>query len=295
MGRDAVAMRPAANDLFDQADRVLGYSLRELCFVGPEDQLKETQNTQPALYVSSAATLGVLRDGGIRPFAVAGHSLGEYTALLAARVYDFDTGLRLVSTRGRAFAEAGKVAEGAMAAILGLDVEKVIALCAEASAAGIVVPANLNDPSQTVISGSPEGVDAACELAKAAGAKRALRLPVSGAFHSPLVATAGEIMREALARESLRQPDCYFVNNVDASLVADPEAIADSLVRQVTGAVRWTDTVLKLVELGAEAFVEVGSGKVLSGLVRRIAKDIPVYTTENEDAIRRTITELSSE
>lgn len=293
MGRDAVTIRPASGDLFDEADAVMGFSLRELCFNGTEEALKQTDITQPALYVSSAATLAILTDAGIRPHAVAGHSLGEYTALLAAGVYDFGTGLRLVRQRGQAFADIGRKDAGAMAAVMGLDAARVEAICAEAGAKGIVVPANYNEPSQTVISGDPAAVDAACELAKAAGAKRALRLPVSGAFHSPLMAPAAAVMREALGREDFRRPECLFVNNVDAALLDDPAAIRESLLRQVTGSVRWTQSVERLAGLGIEAFVEVGSGKVLSGLARRIAKDIPVYTTESADAIKKVLAELA--
>jgi len=291
MGRDAAQL--GGQPVFDAADAQLGFSITPLCFEGPEDELKKTENTQPALFVSSAATLAVLAAAGIRPHAVAGHSLGEYTALYAAGCFDFATGLSLVRTRGEAFADAGRVRKGAMAAILGLDIDTVKRVCAEASTGGeIAVPANINDPAQIVISGDPDAVGRACEGAKAAGAKRALPLPVSGAFHSPLVAPAGEIMRDALASATIAAPNCHFVNNADAALLTDPEAIKDSLVRQVTGSVRWVECVEQLVKVGTEAFVEVGSGKVLSGLVRRIAKDIPCHTTENAAAIEKAIAEL---
>ncbi len=293
MGKDAAENNATAKELIARADAVLGNSLSGLMFDGPEDQLKQTENTQPALFASSAATLAVLAEAGIAPHAVAGHSLGEYTALYAAGTFDFETGLKLVRTRGLAFAEAGAKRPGAMAAIIGLDGSKVADLCQQASTDGLVaVPANYNDPTQTVISGDPDAVTKACELCKEAGAKRALPLPVSGAFHSPLVAPAADIMRAALAEASLAAPNCHFVNNVGASALTETGAIADSLVAQVTGSVRWVQCVNKLVELGAEAFVEVGSGKVLSGLARRIAKDIPAYTTESWDALQKTIEEL---
>lgn len=296
MGQDAANASETAKDLFAVADEQLGFPLSKLCFEGPADDLVKTENTQPALYVSSAATLAVLREAGIEPFAVAGHSLGEYTALHAAGVFDFATGLRLVRTRGEAFAAAGSHRPGAMAAIMGLNVEALSRICAENSdAAQVVVPANLNDPGQAVISGDPAAVAAACEACKAAGAKRAIMLPVSGAFHSPLVAPAAETMRAALEDAKLTAPNCVFVNNVDAAVLSDPAAIRDSLVRQITGTVRWIDCVQKLVEAGVEEFIEVGSGKVLSGLVRRIAKEIPCHTTENADAITRAIQAIKGE
>lgn len=295
MASEAAAQHAGARALLAKADEVAGYALAKLMAEGPEDELKQTQNTQPALYVASAATLAVLRDAGLVPFAVAGHSLGEYTALYAAGVFDYETGLKLVRTRGLAFAEAGSQRPGAMAAIIGLDNAKVAEICAAVSTASeVAVPANFNDPTQTVISGDPAAVTAACEKCKEAGAKRALPLPVSGAFHSPLVAPAAATMEKALAAASLAAPACRFVNNVDAAVLEDADAIRASLVRQVTSAVRWVECVQKLVDLGAEAFVEVGSGKVLSGLVRRIAKDIPCHTTESWDAIQKTIEALKS-
>jgi [acyl-carrier-protein] S-malonyltransferase len=277
-----------------EADAVLEFGLAKLCYEGPEETLKQTENTQPALYATSAATLAVLRSAGLTPFAVAGHSLGEYTALYAAGVFDYATGLRLVRTRGEAFARAGSARPGAMAAILGLPSEQVAEICRAASNAdGVAVPANINDPAQVVISGDPAAVNAACEAAKAAGAKRALPLPVSGAFHSPLVAPAADIMREALAGATLQAPSCLFVNNVDAAALNQPEAIRDSLVRQVTGSVRWVEVVARLAEAGVTDYVEVGSGKVLSGLVRRIHKEAVCHSTESSAAIDKTIEALS--
>lgn len=294
MGKDAAARSAAAAELFRAADSQLGFALSTMCFDGPEEELKKTENTQPALYVASAATLAVLAEGGLRPFAVAGHSLGEYTALHAAGVFDFATGLRLVRTRGEAFAAAGSIRPGAMSAVLGLAAEQVEEICAAASRDGeVVVAANKNEPTQTVISGDPAAVARAGEALTAAKAKRVLPLPVSGAFHSPLVAPAGETMRAALAPLALASPSVIFVNNVDAAVLTDPAAIRESLVRQITGCVRWVETVEALVREGVEAFVEVGSGKVLSGLVRRIAKDIPCYTTESAAALDKTLQELA--
>ncbi|MCB2154603.1 ACP S-malonyltransferase [bacterium] len=293
MGKDAAEHNADAKQMFAKADEVLGYPLAQMCFEGPEEDLKQTQNTQPALYLSSAATLAVLSAAGIEPMAVAGHSLGEYTALYAAGSFDFETGLKLVRHRGLAFADAGNKRQGAMAAIIGLDGAKVAELCEQASGDhGVSVPANFNDPTQTVISGDPPAVEKACELCKEAGARRALPLPVSGAFHSPLVEPARDAMQEALADVTLAAPKYGFVNNADAKALSDPDAIKDSLIRQVTSSVRWVQCVEQLLALGAEAFVEVGSGKVLAGLVRRINRDIPVHTTESWDAIEKTIAAL---
>ncbi len=293
MGRDVADKDPSAADLIRKADEVLGFEFSNIFLSGPEETLKQTQNTQPALYISSAATLTVLRAAGIEPFAVAGHSLGEYTALYAAGSFSFDDGVRLVRTRGEAFADAGSRRAGAMAAIIGLPGEEVAKLCEAASVdETVAVPANYNDPTQTVISGDPPAVEKACELCKTAGAKRALSLPVSGAFHSPLVEPAADVMRNALESVSLEPPGYTFVNNVDANTLTDPAEIKESLVRQVTGSVRWVGCVEKLIAEGAEAFVEIGSGKVLAGLARRIDKSIPCHTTESHDALQKTIEAL---
>jgi [acyl-carrier-protein] S-malonyltransferase len=293
MGRDAAGMNTRAAGIFDEADATLGFSLSKLCFEGPDDALRPTEITQPALYTASAATLAILREAGIEAAAVAGHSLGEYSALYAAGAFEFATGLKLVRTRGLAMAEAGAAQPGAMAAILGLEGGHVVEICAAASEHGIVVAANFNDPGQTVISGSPAAVDAACAAAKAAGAKRALVLPVSGAFHSPIVAPAGEKMALALSTAEIAAPQILFINNADVDALTLPNAIRDSLVRQITSPVRWVETMTRLAGEGIEAFVEVGSGKVLSGLARRCCKDIPCHTTENAAAIDETLKALA--
>ncbi|MBI5154090.1 ACP S-malonyltransferase [Candidatus Poribacteria bacterium] len=290
MGKAIAENHAGAREIFGRADAILGYPLSKLCFEGPEEELKQTENTQPALYVVSAATLAVLCESGIAPAAVTGHSLGEYTALYAAGVFDFETGLKLVRTRGLAFADAGKARPGAMAAIIGLEGERVAEMCAEASGDGsVVVPANYNDPAQTVISGDPPAVTRACELCKSAGAKRALPLPVSGAFHSPLVAPAADAMRKALDGVELHPPRCAFINNVDANVLDDPAAIRESLINQVTSSVRWVGCVERIASLGITNCIEVGSGKVLAGLARRVNKDLNVKTTESWEATQSAI------
>ncbi|MCC6547360.1 ACP S-malonyltransferase [Candidatus Sumerlaeota bacterium] len=294
MGKDAHERELDSAALFKRADSLVGHDLSRLCFEGPIEELSKTNNTQPALAVSSAATLEILRKAGIQADAYAGHSLGEYSALYAAGTLDFDTLMRLVKTRGDAFAQAAAARPGAMAAILGLDAQKVAEVCAAASQGELVAPANYNDPSQTVISGEKDAVARACEGAKGAGAKRALPLPVSGAFHSPLVAPAADTMKAALAAAAVKAPSALFINNVDAKALRDPDEIRDSLVRQVTGAVRWVESIQALTAAGIDTYVEIGSGKVLSGLIRRIHKDAVVHTTENNNAINATLIALAS-
>lgn len=297
MHKDYAESNPSVAEFFAHSDNVLGTSLSALFLSGEEEELKKTENTQPALYVTGAITHRLLGEAGIHPTHVAGHSLGEYTALYAGGVFDYETGLKLVQARGNAFAEAGKVKPGSMAAVLGLDGEVVRSICQTVQSGEqlVVVPANFNDPTQTVISGSPEGVNRACELAKEAGAKRALVLPVSGAFHSPLVESAAEVMKQQLAQATLHAPNVQFVNNVDAAFMTDPEQIRASLVRQVTSSVRWVESIRLLVSAGVTTFVEVGAGKVLSGLVRRIDKDATIYTTETLAKLSETIETLKSE
>jgi len=274
MGRALAEQSAEARALFDRADAVLGYALSKLCFEGPEDELKLTVHTQPALYVSSAAALAVLRAAGIEPAMVAGHSLGEYSALYAAGVFDFETGLRLVEVRGKAMYAAGQARPGTMAALLNLEDDVVKSICEQASAKGVVVPANWNSPGQIVVSGDPAAVEEAVRLAQEAGSRRSVRLPVSGAFHSPLVRPAVDAMKEALAGVALNEPRCRFVANVSAQFVSRPEAIRQGLEEQIVSCVRWAESVETMAAAGAEVFVEAGSGKVLTGLLRRINKEL---------------------
>ena len=274
MGRALAEAHSCARELFERADAILEQPLTQLCFEGPEDDLKQTVNTQPALYVASAAALSVLRGEGIEPSIVAGHSLGEYSALYAAGVFDFETGLRLVAARGRAMYEAGQARPGAMAALLNLNGETVDRICAEASALGHVAPANWNSPQQIVVSGEPTAVEEAVRLAREAGSRRSLLLPVSGAFHSPLVQPAVEVMEKELAEAIFHSPRCRFVANVSGAIVEDVEAIRRGLADQIVSCVRWADSVATMAGAGAELFIEVGSGKVLTGLLRRIDKSL---------------------
>ncbi len=287
MGRELAEKFPAAAGILRRADAALGFSLSKLCFEGPEEALRQTENTQPALYAVSCATCEVLRSlGAAEPAAVAGHSLGEYSALYAAGAVDFETGLQLVRQRGEAMAAAGRERPGAMAAVIGLDGARVAEICANAAAAGgVVQAANFNAPDQTVISGDREAVERAMEALKAAGAKRVLPLPVSGAFHSPLVARAAEVMRARLAGAVISAPKIAFINNADAEFLTDPQAIRDSLARQVVSPVRWVESIGKLAAFGCARYVETGSGKVLAGLVKRIQREAECLATDTAAAV----------
>ncbi|HBF35362.1 TPA: [acyl-carrier-protein] S-malonyltransferase [Candidatus Sumerlaeota bacterium] len=293
MGKALYDANEKARALFEEADAILGRYLSKMCFEGPEDVLKDTANTQPALFTCSAAAVEVLRERGIEPACSAGHSLGEYSALYAAGVVDFATGLKLVATRGAAMAEAAHNTPGAMAAVMGLDIEKLDAICIQASdnvcKAGV---ANDNSPGQIVISGHAAAIEKACELAKAAGAKRAMLLPVSGGFHSPLVFSAREIMEKELASVTLNAPQCAFVPNFTAKPEADPAKIQEYLLEQITGRVRWVESVQAIAALGMTVALEVGPGKVLAGLVKRIAPALPIHAAGTPEEIEAALATL---
>lgn len=274
MGADIAAAYPIARQTFEQADDLLGFSLSHLCFNGPEDQLNQTLNTQPALYVTCMATLRVLQQENhdAVPAFVAGHSFGEITALAAVGALSFEDGLRLTRERGRVMTEAGTQNPGAMAAILGLDAESVRDVCDRASeqTGGVLVLANDNCPGQSVISGDNETLEAGLVLAKAAGAKRAIKLAVSIAAHSPLMAPAAEQFHVALAKTPFLTPQIPVYGNVEAQPLGDAAAIRHELEIQLTHSVRWTDSMRAMIAAGAEQFVEIGPKDVLSGLLKRI-------------------------
>ncbi len=279
MGQNLCAHSEAARAIFEQADEYLGEKISTLCLYGPEDALKQTIHTQPALYVTSAAVLAVLRERGVpSPEAVAGHSVGEYAALYAAGAFDFEMGLKLVSRRAQEMHRAALTRPGAMAAVLGLSAEQVVAVCADAESAGPVSAANFNGGGQVVISGSPDGVAKASELAKAAGAKRVLPLNVSGAFHSALMAPAVEAMEYALRDAVIQMASVPIVANLTADYETTPDEIRTNLAAQIDHPVRWEETILRLVSDGFTEFVEVGSGTVLAGLMKRIAPDVKVVS-----------------
>lgn len=268
MGSDLFA---AHQDLFETADAVLGFGLTELMFHGSMEDLTQTRVTQPAVFVHSVVKAASVGED-LRPSMVAGHSLGEFSALVAAGALRFEDGLALVMERALAMQDACDAEPSTMAAILGLADEQVEAICA--ATPGVVVPANYNSPGQLVISGAREAVDAACAACSAAGAKRALILPVGGAFHSPLMEPARARLAKALESIEIQAPRCPIYQNVVATAVTDPEAIRSNLQAQLTGSVRWSQSVLAMVQDGATHFYEVGPGKALQGMIKKIAADV---------------------
>jgi len=270
--------RPEARRVFEAADDALGFALSRLCFGGPEDQLTLTANAQPAILATSVAALRVLEaELGLRPAVVAGHSLGEYSALVAAGAVAFEDAVRLVHLRGKFMQEAVPAGVGAMAAILGLERDAVEAACQEAAAGEVVSPANLNGGWQVVIAGDKAAVDRACAAAKARGAKRAMPLSVSAPFHCALMQPAAERLAAELARVTFRSPAVPVVTNVEAAPNQDGERVRDLLIRQVTAPVRWEESVQRIAAMGAVDAVEVGAGTVLAGLVRRIAPSVATH------------------
>jgi len=283
MGKDLCAASQGAAEVFAQADDLLGTSISELCFEGPAEQLNDTANTQPALLTVSVAALQALRERSLGdPAYVAGHSLGEFSALVAADSLSFAEALHLVRERGRLMKEAGERSPGGMAAVLGLDTEKVDEICADVREAvsGYVGVANDNCPGQVVISGEEQALEAAIEAAQAAGARRVKRLAVSIAAHSPLMADAAVRFREALAGVTLRPPKIPLVANATAGPLTDPDQIRRALERQLTSPVRWAESVHWMAAQGIARFVEVGPGEVLTGLLRRIDGTAERLTTQ---------------
>jgi [acyl-carrier-protein] S-malonyltransferase len=294
MGRELASAFPIAQQTFSEANEALGFDLAKLCFEGPEDQLRLTEFTQPAIFTVSVAVLRVLADAGVRPDYVAGHSLGEYSANVAAGVFDFASGVRTVRRRGQLMQQAVPAGQGAMAAVLGMQAEAVAAVCRDAAGeTGVPVePANLNSPEQIVISGAAAGVERAAALAKERGAKRAVLLPVSAPFHCSLMQPAQDALAPVLSEISFGAAKVPVVVNVDAALVTDGVALRDALVRQVTGAVRWTESMKLLIDQGVTTFVEVGPGKVLSGLMRQIDRGQTCLQVDDSAGVEKVVTAL---
>jgi len=293
MGRELAAMYPVARDTFDEADTALGYGLSSLCFDGPEDQLKLTEITQPAILTVSVAAFRVLREKSISAGFAAGHSLGEYSAHVAAGTLRFEDAVRTVRLRGRYMQEAVPVGSGGMAAILGMPLDKVQQICDEAAHGQVCAPANINSPEQIVISGNTEAVQRAADLAKHRGAKRAIMLQVSAPFHCALLQPAQEHMAHDLGQLRFHQLEIPVITNVDAAVVNTPDAARDALVRQVTGAVQWERCMRELIARGVETFVEVGPGKVLCGLMRQIDRTRACFNVEDEASLQKTVNHFS--
>ena len=286
MGRDLAATYPTAWHLFEQADALLGFRLSELAWQGPESRLNDTINTQPALYVHSIAALRVLQDlyPAVNPIAVAGHSMGELSALTAAGALSFEDGLRLVRIRGELMKNAGEAAPGSMAAILGLDIPTLDEICAQASAPGeIVQVANDNCPGQVVISGASAAIQRAIVLAGQAGARRAVPLAVSIAAHSPLMAYSQESFNRAVMKAPIQEPAIPIIGNVTAGALTTAEDIRADLQAQLTSRVRWTESVQTLVGMGMTTFLELGSGTVLGGLIKRIDRNLETISLGSPD------------
>lgn len=293
MGKDLAEQHSVAEQTFDEADEALGYKLSRICFEGPEDELRLTEITQPAILTASVAAWRVLAEKGLKPAFVAGHSLGEYSAHVAAGSLSFADAVRTVRQRGKYMQEAVPVGVGAMAAILGMDLEEVSAVCAAAAHGEVCEPANVNSTEQIVISGNTAAVERAAKLASERGAKRAVMLPVSAPFHCSLMKPAQDRLALDLENLAFRDPSVPVACNVDATLITDAASGRDALVRQVTGSVRWEPSMRLLIAGGVELFVEVGPGKVLSGLMRQIDRSRTCANVGDERALEKTLDQLA--
>jgi [acyl-carrier-protein] S-malonyltransferase len=293
MGRDLAEKFPEAHRVFDEADAAVGFSLSQICFDGSEEALKQTENTQPAILTVSTAACRALEARGVTPDFAAGHSLGEYSALVAAGALDFAAGVKLVRERGRYMQEAVPAGVGAMAAILGLSPGEVAEICKKAVNHEIVSPANLNSPEQTVISGHAAAVKRAVEIASQEGAKRAVILPVSAPFHCALMMPAQERLEPDLRTIQFHDLRFPIVTNVDAEGISRGEEARDALIRQVSHPVRWLDSVREMIEAGVTIFVEVGPGKVLSGLLRQIDRSVRCFNVEDSASLQSTLDKIA--
>jgi [acyl-carrier-protein] S-malonyltransferase len=295
MGKELAEKYPVARQTFEEADEALGYKLSHLCFEGPEEKLRLTEITQPAILTASVAALRVLQGKDVKPAFVAGHSLGEYSAHVAAGTISFPDAVRTVRSRGKYMQEAVPMGVGAMAAILGMDLEKVTAVCTDAAQGEICEPANINSAEQIVISGHAAAVERATKLAGERGAKRAIMLSVSAPFHCSLMKPAQDRLAADLRSMRFQEPEVPVVCNVDAALIEDGDSARDALVRQVTGAVRWEPSMRRLIGKGVQAFVEVGPGKVLCGLMRQIDRSKTCANVGDEASLLKTLEQLTTE
>jgi [acyl-carrier-protein] S-malonyltransferase len=295
MGRDFYENEPAAKAIFDAADQALGFSLSALCFEGPEDQLRLTENTQPAILTTSIAVLRVLQEKvSITPDFTAGHSLGEYSALVAAGAISFEDGVRTVRARGQYMEQAVPAGKGAMSAIMGMERDVLTQICDEVTGKGYPVQlANMNCPGQIVISGSAEGVQQAGEEAKNQGARRVIPLNVSGPFHSMLMEPAAVKLADTLKQCELKDASVDVVANVSARSVRSKEEIEQSLIEQVSSPVLWEDSVRYMLEQGVETFVEIGPGNVLSGLVKKVNRRVKTLSIQDMESLEKAIQELA--
>jgi [acyl-carrier-protein] S-malonyltransferase len=296
MGKDLADNHPVARRTFEDADEVLGYKLSQVCFEGPEEKLKLTEITQPAILTASIAAWRVLQEKGLNADFVAGHSLGEYSAHVAAGTLTFADAVKTVRNRGKYMQEAVPVGVGAMAAILGMPLDKVEEVASDAAQGEVCQAANINSPEQIVISGNAGAVDRAITLAAERGAKKAVRLPVSAPFHCSLMQPAQDRLAQDLNALTFQNPSssCPVVCNVDAAIVSSAEASREALIRQVTGSVKWDPSVRLLIEKGASLFIEVGPGKVLWGLMRQIDRSKTCLTVSDETSLQKTLSQIAA-
>jgi len=293
MGKELAEKYPVARQAFEEADEALDYKLSQVCFEGSEEQLRLTEITQPAILTASVAAWRVLSEKGLKPSYVAGHSLGEYSAHVAAGTISFADAVRTVRSRGKYMQEAVPIGVGAMAAILGMDLEKVIAVCNDAAQGEVCEPANINSAEQIVISGNTAAVERATKLADERGAKRAKILPVSAPFHCSLMKPAQDRLAADLHSVSFHKPPVPVVCNVDAALLNDADRSRDALIRQVTGPVKWEQSMRMLIAQGVQTFVEIGPGKVLSGLMRQIDRSKTCLNASDQVSLQKTLAQLA--
>jgi len=286
MGVDLYSETELGKHYFNRANEIMGYNLRDIIFNGPEEELKQTRNTQPAIYIVSVIIGQLLLEKGVTPAAAAGHSLGEYSALTIAGAFDYETGLTLVKLRAESMQQAGEINPGTMAAIIGLNDDQVTQLCSEDYDGGVVVAANYNAPGQVVISGETKAVHEAMNRSKDKGARKAIELNVSGAFHSPLMAPAREALAEKLNSIEIRDANLPVYSNVTAKPIKNSEEIRTGLIQQLENPVRWHETITRMHTNGITDFLEVGPGKVLQGLNRRINRRLNIKSIDNLKAIQ---------
>lgn len=289
MGKDLADNFPQAEGIYRLADQTLDLKLTDLCFNGPEEELQQTANTQPAILTTSIACLMVLKEKGIQAEVVAGHSLGEYSALVAAGVLDFPTALRLVRKRGELMQEAASNGVGGMAAILGLDSEKIQEACNAASPLGVAEPVNFNCPGQVVIAGENQALEETLRLCKEKGAKKAIRLAVSGPFHSSLMKPVSEKLAVELDQANMKNAQIPVVANVDGSYHVEKESIEQALIKQVYNSVQWEATIKNMLSQGVDVFIEVGPGKVLGGLIKKISKGSVILNVQDKDSLDKVL------
>lgn len=294
MGKELAEKYPVAAQTFVEADNALGYKLSQLCFEGPEDQLRLTEITQPAILTASVAAWRVVQEQGMEPSFVAGHSLGEYSAHVAARTLTFADAVRTVRNRGKYMQEAVPVGVGAMAAILGMPLDRITDVCKDAAQGEVCEPANINSVEQIVISGNKAAVERAAALATERGAKKAVMLPVSAPFHCSLMKPAQDRLAADLAALAFQNPKMPVACNVDAALITDADRSRDALVRQVTGSVKWEQSIRLLIDQGVQTFVEVGPGKVLGGLMRQIDRSKTAANVGDEASLQKALGQMAA-